>query len=237
MNLFRSCIAIARKYPMTLLFAFAFFMVAAYSYSMANIYGENFRAKEQRVDAFAVDSFYFKTCVARDSSKAAARLIKSMMILKERKDNVFDEATFYYHGIYFFSHILGIFSIIGGLFITLLVANGWANASTDLKLAIGGLFLVCSLSFFIPKLMDNERTYASCGAAYLNFNRQINYSVKVLSHHCCCNDSRNPDSLLNATADSNFTIINDNMSVNYQVNFNEASKYFDNLKSDNIFKK
>jgi hypothetical protein len=226
-----------KQYPFSIVVVVLFFIVYSWTNALTLRDRKDTQVSEKKLDAIVLDSFYFNRCIAKDSSKSASRLMKSIMVLKQRKDNAMDDATYYYECIFIYSHILGIFSILGSLIILLVITKGWNDSSLDLRIALGSVFLICSVSYFIPKLMGSEQNYKDNMATFYNYNKQINYSIKVLSFHCCCDTSKDADKLLIATADSNFTTINNNLTFYYDINFGEAAKYFEEFKSDKIFKK
>ncbi len=226
-----------RAYPFMLLFSVVFLVVFTSTYIYTNQDRAYYQLSEARLDNLAIDSFHFQSCVAADSAKSTARLLKSIMMLKERKNNAMADATWYYEGTFMFSHILGICSLLGTILLILVITKGWEGVSTDLKITFGAIFMTCSTCYFLPRLMNNDKNYIKNINTYYNFSKQINYSSKILSYHCCCDNSRNSDSILTAAADSNFNVINNNITMYYDIDANEATKYFDEFKSNKAFKK
>ncbi len=224
--------AFFRNYP----FFFLFLCLALLIFTITWFYSRYDIKETNRynslLDTCSIAAWQFKDCVVKDTTGCSQRVLKSMMILKQRKNDALDDATWYYENTYIAAHLLGILSIFGSVIVLLVITHGWEKAGTDLKLTFGGVFMVCSTCYFLPRFMNNDVNYKSNMNTYYAFSKQLNYSTKTLSFHCCCFTGNNPDSLMIATADSNFEVISNNLAIHYDMNFDEATRYFDEFKSN-----
>jgi hypothetical protein len=173
----------------------------------------------------------YKSYTANDSSRYTARLHKSLLVVKARKDGALEDAVYYYEGIFFYSLLLGILSIFGSMLLVLLVKDGWTQTSNDIKATLAILFLSCSICYFIPRLVNNEQNYKDNIATYYVFSKQLVYSTNILTLHYCCDTSKDPGAILRQAADSNYNVVGNNLHMHYDINTTEASKNWDEFKS------
>lgn len=221
-----------RKYPFSFIFLGLFLLVFISTWMYTRYDIKQTSIFNNRIDSASLTAFQFKDCVNEDSTGCTGRLLKSMMIMKQRKNDALDDATLYYENTFIYAHLLGILSIFGSMLILLVVTQGLEKANNDLKIAIGSVFMVCSTCYFLPKFMNNEVNYKENMNIYYAMSRQLNYSTKNLSYHCCCYSGSNPDSLIIHTADSNFSVIGNNLTQFYDMDFDIATKYFEEFKAN-----
>ena len=228
-NFFEKIKTIIKQFPFLtiflLLFPVAIFSLERYCNSDRLYIMSEGRAQDQVL----VNGY--KDDVAKDTSKCAARLHNSILALKARKEGVLEDATYYYEGLFFYSLLLGILSILGSMMVVLLVKDGWTQTSSDVKVTLAIIFLACSIFYFMPKLINNEQNYKSNIAVYYVYSKQVVYSTNIITLHYCCDTSKNPEAMLRSTADSNYTVMANNLLMHYDMNTAEATNSWNEFKS------
>lgn len=186
-------------------------------------------AAEEKQDAVLLAGYH--KYVSQDTQRNSLRLYSSIRALREVKNNNLDDATFYYFGLFFYSPVLGICSILGGILIILLISKTQPEKDADIRNALGFLFFVCSVAYLIPRIMNNEKNYEANLSEFYACKKQMIYNARVLSYYYCCDTSSMREHKLTALADSNFTILQTNMGMHYEINVSEAAKSFEELQN------
>ena len=184
--------------------------------------------EEKRYDTQLISSY--QKYYAKDTSRNSFRMNSSIEVLLGMKSNALDDATEFYEGTYIFAHLLGICSILASILILFLINSGWRDADPDIKASVFILFMVCSISYLIPRLMNNEKNYGDTRSIFYTCKRQVIYSTKIFSAFYCSDTPANRIQILTEAADSNFSVIQANIDMHYDMNTGEATKHFEELQ-------
>ncbi len=117
-----------RKYPFSFIFLGLFLLVFISTWMYTRYDIKQTSIFNNRIDSASLTAFQFKDCVNEDSTGCTGRLLKSMMIMKQRKNDALDDATWYYENTFIYAHLLGILSIYGSMLILLVVTQGLQKA-------------------------------------------------------------------------------------------------------------